>query len=415
MKNTKVFIVGAGPAGAAASLQLAKMGIACVIADKAVFPRDKVCGDGLSGKVIAALNRIDPEITARLHASPFTLNSWGVTFASPGRHSLDVGCYPGYDSTGDGIREKPMGYVCTRLEFDNFLIEEIKRCPQIELLQGVCIDTYERVEDGYIVTDDTGIKTKADILIIANGAHSSFTREIAGITMEPKHYMAGVRAYYQNVQGNHPDNFIELHFLKHLLPGYFWVFPLPSGRANVGVGMLSEAIRSKKIHLKKTLLDIVKNDPVFKERFKEAELIGGIEGYGLPLGSKRRKISGDRYMLAGDAAYLIDPFTGEGIGNGIYSGRIAALTAASALKENNFSAKRMAAYDAEVYRILGPELKLSYRIQQLVRFPWLFDKLIKIGSRNKQLRELLSGMFYEVNLRKKLTKPSFYVRMLLNR
>jgi flavin-dependent dehydrogenase len=178
--------------------------------------------------------------------------------------------------------------------------------------------------------------------------------------------------------------------------------------------MLSEAISKKKVNLKRSLLDIVQNDPVFKERFKNAELISGIEGYGLPLGSRKRIISGERYMLAGDAAFLIDPFTGEGIGNGLYSGRIAALQAAKALKAGNFSAAYMTAYDSEVYRIMGPELKLSHRLQKLVRFPWLFNKLMKVSSRNKQLQELLSCMFYEVDLRKKLAKPSFYIRMLFN-
>jgi len=120
-------------------------------------------------------------------------------------------------------------------------------------------------------------------------------------------------------------------------------------------------------------------------------------------------------MLVGDAAYLIDPFTGEGIGNGLYSGRIAALKAADALKAGNFSAAQLSAYDAEVYRVMGPELKLSHRLQKLVKRPWLFNTLMKVSSRNKQLQELLSCMFYEVDLRKKLAKPSFYLKLLLNR
>lgn len=415
MLETKVCIVGAGPAGAAAALQLAQLGIECIVVDKAVFPRDKVCGDGLSGKVITALNRIDPAIATRLKEAKFKVNSWGVTFVSPGRHSLDVGYRPDYNSNNHDHKETPIGYVCKRMDFDNFLVEEIKRRPEIKLLEGVTIDKYELKEDGYIVSGSNGFQVKAQLLIVANGAHSSFTKEVANITMEPKHYVAGIRAYYKNVNGNNPDNFIELHFLKELLPGYFWIFPLPNGEANVGVGVLSEAVRKKKMNLKKAMLDIVANDPVFKERFKNAELVSSIEGYGLPLGSKVRRISGERYMLVGDAAYLIDPFTGEGIGNGLYSGRIAALQAAEALKANNFSAAQLMGYDSEVYRIMGPELRLSHRLQKLIRYPWLFNTLMRVSSRNKQLQELLSCMFYEVDLRKKLARPSFYVKMLFNR
>lgn len=412
MINTSVCIIGAGPAGATAALQLAQLGVECVLVDKAVFPRDKVCGDGLSGKVITALNRVDPAIAERLKAANFKLNSWGVTFVSPGRHSLDVGYRPDYNSNNAAHKERPIGYVCKRMDFDNFLVDEVKRRSEIQLFQGIAVEEYELQTDGYLIKGTNDFQVKAKLLIVANGAHSSFTRNVAGIVMEPKHYVAGVRAYYKNVSGNNADNFIELHFLKSLLPGYFWIFPLPNGECNVGVGVLSEALRKKKMNLKKAVLDVVANDPIIKERFKDATLVGDIEGYGLPLGSKQRVISGERYMLVGDAAYLIDPFTGEGIGNGLYSGRIAAMQAAAALTANDFSAERLKAYDAEVYRVMGPELKLSYRLQKLINYPWLFNTLMKISSRNKQLQELLSCMFYEVDLRKKLTKPGFYWKLL---
>jgi geranylgeranyl reductase family protein len=416
MLETKVCIIGAGPGGAAAALQLAQLGVECIVVDKAVFPRDKVCGDGLSGKVITALNRIDPAIATRLKEASFKVNSWGVTFVSPGRHSLDVGYRPDYNSNNEGHKETPIGYVAKRMDFDNFLVDEIKRRKEITLHEKVTVDKYELQDDGYLVSGNNGaFQVKAKLLIIANGAHSSFTKEVAGITMEPNHYVAGIRAYYKNVSGNNPDNFIELHFLKNLLPGYFWVFPLPNGEANVGVGILSETVRKKKINLKKEMLDIIANDPTFKERFKDAELTSNIEGYGLPLGSKVRTLHGERYMLVGDAAYLIDPFTGEGIGNALYSGRLAGLQANEALLANDFSAAKLAKYDSEVYRVMGPELKLSTRLQKLIRYPWLFNTLMKVSSRNKQLQELLSCMFYEVDLRKRLTKPSFYFKLLLNR
>jgi flavin-dependent dehydrogenase len=120
-------------------------------------------------------------------------------------------------------------------------------------------------------------------------------------------------------------------------------------------------------------------------------------------------------MLTGDAGYLIDPFTGEGIGNALYSGRMAAQQAAACLQANDFSAAFIKKYDNEVYRILGPELGLSTKLQKLANRTWLFNFLMKTAMRNKQLRELMSCMFYEIDLRKKLTRPSFYVKMLLNR
>jgi geranylgeranyl reductase family protein len=414
MIATDVCIIGAGPAGAAAALQLQQLNIPCIVVDKAIFPRDKVCGDGLSGKVLTALNRIDKGIGERLCQLIEKEDSWGVTFTAPSRDSLDIAYEPDYNPQAKtGI---PAGFVCKRIHFDNFLVTELKRCPDVQLFEGQSIDHFTLEEDGYLLTNATGdFSVKAKLVIVANGAHSAFTKEVAGIYMEPQHYCAGIRAYYKGVSGLHADGFIELHFLRSLLPGYFWIFPLPNGEANVGISILSSVVRKRKLSLKKTLQEIVTNDPVMKERFKHATLSSGVEGYGLPLGSKKRTLSGERYMLTGDAAYLIDPFTGEGIGNALYSGRMAAHQAAACLQSTDFSAVYMKKYDEEVYRVLGTELGLSTKIQKLANRTWLFNFLMKMAMRNKQLRELMSCMFYEIDLRKKLTSPSFYVKLLLNR
>lgn len=412
MLETTVCIIGAGPGGATAALQLAQMGVHTIVVDKAVFPRDKVCGDGLSGKVITCLERIDKDIALRLRQYVHKLDSWGVSFISPGRTGLHVPIKLNYNPAQDA----PMGFVCRRIHFDNFLVEELKRRPEIQLLQGVCIEKYELQHDGYLLTDDSGqTMIKAQLLIVANGAHSSFTKDVAGFKMDPEYHAAGIRAYYKNVKGLHADNFIELHFLKNLLPGYFWIFPLQNGDANVGIAVSSATVRKKKMNLKQLLRDVIQNDHILKERFTEATMEGGIEGYGLPLAGRKKRISGQRYMLVGDAAHLIDPFTGEGIGNAIYAGKIAAGHALSALQKNDFSDEHFMAYDAHVLRVLGPEIRVSRRFQKMAKYTWLFNRLVNIGARNKHVRDLITCMFYEADLRKKLSNPMFYVNLLFNR
>lgn len=412
MLETKVCILGAGPAGATTALQLAYMGIPCLVVDKAVFPRDKVCGDGLSGKVLTQLSRIDKGIAERLQQLVFKEDSWGVSFVAANRMGIQIPYKPNYQK----LPGEPRGFVCKRIHFDNFLVDEMKRCPQIQLIEGKAITKYTLQPDGYLLSDAAStLHIKTQLVIAANGAHSGFTKEVANIHMEPAHYVAGIRAYYSGISGLHPDNLIELHFLKNVLPGYFWIFPLPNGEANVGVGMLSKVARKKKANLKQLLLDAVQHDPVMKERFKNATLLGNIDGYGLPLGSKKRRLSGERYLLVGDAGFLIDPFTGEGIGNAMYSARMAAAQAAVSITANDYSAASLQAYDAEVYRVLGPELTMSTRLQQLIRFPWLFNMLMRLSAGNQELQELLSSMFHEVDIRKKLASPGFYLRLLLKR
>jgi menaquinone-9 beta-reductase len=406
--HTRICIIGAGPGGAATALFLAKQGIPSILADKAVFPRDKVCGDALSGKVVEVFKKLDPTIVDRIAHDPTALGSWGVTFVAPNRKGLRVPFKKDFDKA----RQQSPGFISKRLDFDHFLVEECKRHPEIQLIQGLGLEKFERKDGKWHCLGDDGTMVVADLVIAADGAHSRFAKEIGKIEVEHAHYCAGLRAYYKGVKSLDEDNFIELHFIKDFLPGYFWIFPLPNGYANVGVGMRSDRVSKKKVNLKKQMLHLIENDPVMKERFADAELVGAVKGFGLPLGSKKRKISGEGFMLVGDAASLIDPFTGEGIGNALYSGMFAALQAAKCLEHNNFSAAYMAAYDQAAYARLWSELKLGHRMQKLVNFPWLFNLVVNKARKNRVLRETISCMFDDLDLRNRLKNPLFYFRLL---
>ena len=104
----------------------------------------------------------------------------------------------------------------------------------------------------------------------------------------------------------------EIYFDKRFFPIYLWVFPLPGNLANVGFSMLSGEIAKRKINLRKAFYGFIEQSPELKRKFKDAVQVSPPEGFGLPLGSKVPVISGERFMLAGDAASLIDPITGEG-------------------------------------------------------------------------------------------------------
>ena len=398
LQSHNIVIIGAGPAGAAAALKLDRLGIPCVIIDKAIFPRDKICGDGISHRVVDILRRwIDPSVLARFEsAQNIQLDSWGLSIEGTKENGFDIGYRPYYNKK----QEAPPGFVCKRLEFDNFLVEEVKKSPHITFYENTEIVDFQRNTAGWLLTDkNNSLTIQTQLLIIADGAHSRFARLIGGITLDPKHNMASVKAYYKGVTGFHADNFLEFYFLKNFLPGYFWIFPLPNGEANVGIAIVSEEVSKRKLNLRKCLNEVIETTPKFKKRFENAALIGDIQGFSLPLASKKRKLSGDGYMLTGDAASLIDPLTGEGIANAILSGAVAAEQAAQCLEKQDFSASILRGYDERIYRMRGQELKVSYRLQQWFRNERFFNTMTWFIAKNKTLARTFAYVFNDVNLK----------------
>ena len=413
--DTKVCIIGAGPGGAAAALKLDRLGIPCVLVDKAVFPRDKVCGDALSGKVIYGLNRIDKQIAINLfEKTSIRVGCWGIKFVFPNTKELDI-TVPDLASK-DLKTAKPEAFISKRIDFDNFLIEEVRKSSLIDLREGVDVQHFEREDNQWIIKNKTGdLVIKADLLLDASGALSRFSRDIANIKKEDKHFAGGIRAYYKNVKGFTDYNFIEIYFEKELTPGYLWIFPLPNGYANVGLGMRTDHISKGKVNLKQVLEETLKNNPRFKHRFEDAVLDGKIVGFPLPLGSKKRAISGEGYLLIGDAAALIDPLTGEGIGNAIVSGKIAGEVVAEAMERQAFDAAFLSRYDKAVYKKLWRELKISYQLQRMMQYPWIVNILSSIALRSREFTSVMTAMFTDVDLRKKLRDPRFYIKLFFSK
>lgn len=407
--HTDVCILGGGPGGCSAALQLAKLGVPSVLLEKATFPRDKVCGDALSGKVMRTLERLDQDLAAGIKRDAHAMPSWGVTFVAPSGRALRV---PFSRNTGQG--EAP-GVILPRLHFDHLLFQRAKSSAGITTQEGSAAKSFERHENGWHITTGDGRLIHARIIIDGSGANSHFARHVAGLPMELRHHAAGVRAYYNGVKGLDPQGFIELLFLKDLLPGYLWVFPLPGGRANVGLGLRSDVVKARNVDLKALMTQLLATHPQLRDRFAGAALEGNIQGMGLPLASKRRSISGNGFTLIGDAAHLIDPFTGEGISHAMISGVYAADIAAEALMEKNTSAKRLLAYDQRVWKRLGKELAISTRLQQMANQAWLFDFVVDRANKNPALADTISSMFTDLDMRERLKKPGFYMDLLLGR
>lgn len=408
--ETQVCILGAGPGGCAAALQLAKQGVHCIVIEKASFPRDKVCGDALSGKVMRTLERLDPGLAETVKRHSESMPSWGVTFIAPNGNELRVPF-----SRETGIGEAP-GAILPRVAFDALLFNHVKSTEGITVIEGTTAKKFSRSSTGWNVTDQDGsVSVNSRMILDASGANSVFSRHIAGLPMRPEHHAAGVRGYYTGVSGLDSQGFIELIFLKDLLPGYLWIFPLPNGRANVGLGLRSDVVKKRRVDLKALMTQLLHEHPQLRDRFKNANLEGSIQGMGLPLASKRRPLSGEGYMLIGDAGHLIDPFTGEGISHAMISGVYAADETAKMLLADDTSSKAAKQYDERVWKRLGKELAISTRLQQMANRPALFNFVVDRANKNPALADTISSMFNDMDLRERLKKPGFYLDLVLGR
>jgi flavin-dependent dehydrogenase len=366
----------------------------------------------LSGKVIPILKKINPVLLDELaNDKEKSTGSYGIKFAAPNGKSIDIP----FKSVTSKVDYAP-GFISKRFDFDYFLAGRIDK-NYAEFLEDAELTEAHQTPGGFellINQNGTVKKIFSKLVIAADGDRSVIAKKFGGKKVEEDHYCGGIRAYYKNVSGMHEQNFIELHFLNELLPGYFWIFPLPGGYANVGAGMLSKSLSKKKVNLREAMLKVIAENPTIRDRFKNATLEGKITGWGLPLGSKKRKISGNGFMLTGDAASIIDPFTGEGISNAMYCGMVAAGVAKEAMEKNCFDENFLKQYDEKIYSRLWNELKLSHTLQKLCMYPWLFNFVINKAEKNKTFRETISCMFDDIDLREKLKQPSFYFKLIFN-
>ncbi len=375
-----IAICGAGPAGSTCALALKNSGLNVALIDKAVFPRDKICGDAVSSVTKRVLRQINPQYETELLQFEPKAYIKKAKLYSPKFESLE-------------IEFSKVGHCIKRIEFDNWLFNlAIRENKALTLHVGNAIKDIEQQEN-FNIKFDNGKQISARFLIACDGAHSIAAKKIAGIKVDRKHYSGAVRQYYQNVAGLTGDA-LEVYFLKDYLPGYFWIFPLANNQANVGFGMLSDTIAKNKIDLKKSLQHIIHQIPEVAERFKNAQPMEDIKGFGLPLGSKKYNISGNGYMLCGDAAALIDPFSGEGIETAMESGKFAAEQVLKCFEHNNFSASFLKQYDKRVYAKMWPNFKNHYLLQKLLGDrKWLINSLISIGN-IPFINKRIPGLFY---------------------
>jgi len=406
-----LIIVGGGPSGAGAALFAGRRGLKSLLVDKERFPRDKVCGDALSGKSVAVLHELG--LYDRVRQLPGAAIR-RITFGSPDCSRMDIDLGQHELRSGLTGRVLPMqGFVIRRQVFDHFLFEEARQAVD-RCIEGCAVRELIR-EGGQVCGvrgrggDGEEVEFRGKLVLGCDGFSSVVARRAGLYRHESRHCMVAMRGYYENVAGLTDQ--IELHFIDQVRPGYFWIFPVEEGYANVGIGIDHRDIKRRGVNLKEALLEAVES-PAFRERFVDARLVEEPVGWNLPVGSKRRRIHGDGFLLLGDAAGLVDPFTGEGIGNALYSARFAVEAACEAKEAGDFSAAFLRRYEDGLWDALGGELKVSARLHELGRRSWLMNSVFRRAARHADLRNLICGMIANAVPRKTLTSPLFYLKLL---
>ncbi len=400
-------IVGGGPSGSTCAVFLGKMGHRVLLLDKAKFPRDKTCGDAISGKSMGVLREM-----GLLGNMEGIENSkiYGVTFSSPEGYVVEI----------PFRNEENVGYCARRLVYDNMLFQNARKYATV--MEEFTVTDILKAGD-YVVgvkglsKDGKENEFKAKVVVGADGATSVVANKLGMDRLEEAHHCVAVRAYFKGVTGM--TNNIELHFVQSIVPGYFWIFPLDSGLANVGAGLLTKDFKKRKINLRDWMMNEIKTNPLFKDRFRNATLASEVKAWSLPFGSKRRKNHGNGFVLVGDAASLIDPFTGEGIGNAMTSGNLAAKAIHRALEKNDFSEATLSEYERTLAAELDTELQKSFKLQQRGAWNingnyWLLNYIVKKAATNKHARQMIAETLSNETARKELTDPIVYLKILFS-
>ena len=369
-----VAIIGGGPAGCACALALKNSGLNIILIEKNTFPRDKVCGDAIPGIAVKILKEI----------SVPAYNEF-VSFAEKMKVDKTVLIFNKKELEFQWVLD---AYTCSRIHFDNFLFSMAKKHSSTKISEGTEVSSIEKSKDGFsLAIKNSDVKIQSRMLLGADGVNGYTSKKLAGNQTDKKHHVGAIRQYWSGISGLE-QNKLYIYLDKKYRSGYFWIFPLQGGAANVGFGMLSQNISAENFNLKKIFSEFIEDNRELQEKFSNAKAEGLIEGCGIPLGSRWIKMSGEGFLLAGDAASLVEPIGGDGIGNAILSGKYAAHQIKKCFEENNFSAPFMKQYDNALYKRIGAQMKkLAIMQNQVLKHTFLLKIAFYIGN-NKLARRI---------------------------
>jgi geranylgeranyl reductase family protein len=369
-----IAIVGAGPAGSSAATFLAQQGARVTLLDRNRFPRDKICGDGCTPRTLWMLERLGLGTLPGTEAA--TVDS--VYSVSPGGVVLEADIPPRLFG----------GRACVipRQVLDERLVQRAVQAGA-ELREGVRVEGLERDASGIRLTCRGGESLRADVVLGCDGSPSVVRRALGAPDFPERESAFAVRAYYEGVQLSHPRS-LAFFWEEALLPAYGWIFPLPGGRANVGLGMRADQLAASGAKLPE-LMERFCASPHVAAELAGARRVGKVKGHHLPFGSFAKHTLFDRALLLGDAAGFVNPLTGEGIEFALESGAFAAETVAEAAATGDFSTRGLGGYAKRWESRFRDAFHLNRRVMQVFERPRMLDRIIRAAGRSPRVRDEL--------------------------
>lgn len=373
-----VVIVGAGPGGSTAAHYLAKQGMDVLMLDKADFPRDKTCGDGLTPRALHQLE--DMGIFKEASSAGFRING------------LEL-----HAKNGKLMRAK----VPAHAEFPNQMLI-VPRLQLDDIIRQGAINSGARFQSPTlvrnIVTKSDRVTIEADfsgrkesyharVAILAVGANMRMLKDLGILKHNPSVLLAA-RAYFEGMSGL--NDYIQVHLSHVPQPGYGWVFPISETSANVGVGYWQKRVPwTKSPSSARSALEQFYMNPKMKKMLAKAEAKGAIKSYPLRIDFATAPTYAERILLVGETAGLVSPLTGEGIDFAMESAHVAAEFLEASFARGNFSLENFASYDRMLRRNFQSLFLALGKVRQLYLNPTLMSRAVGAAERFPEIKQLL--------------------------